>query len=191
MESTSHEKSSFNQDHLLIDHNIIDFKVYSASYLLCKNNENEKKLIEFISNKEKFKIESYDAHYKEISDFLTSKLEAMEKINLDDECFAEGENGIKKADENKNESPKSENSKKSKKSSNNSGKKMNKKNHKNNNKNVEITHEGKIEKPNMESIDLVDVVNIDVDKEIKEKELNKFFSNKTLLNSIIDEMKGK
>ena len=41
----------------------------------------------------------------------------------------------------------------------------------------------------MESIDLVDVINIDISKEIKEKESDKFFSNKFVISSIISEMK--
>ena len=84
MDHISHKKSSFNN--LLIDHNIIDFKYHSHDYLQNKNkkNENEKKLIEFISDNKIFKIKSYYEHQKEDFDFLNSKFETMEKINLDD-----------------------------------------------------------------------------------------------------------
>ena len=62
---------------------------------------------------------------------------------------------------------------------------------KNNKKNIILNHDGKIEKAKIENIDLIDVINLDIDKEIKEIESNKFFSNKNLLNSIINEMKEK
>ena len=61
----------------------------------------------------------------------------------------------------------------------------------NNSKNIIINHNGKVEKPKIESIDLISNINFDEIKEIKEKELIKFFSNKTLLLSIINEMSGK
>ena len=43
----------------------------------------------------------------------------------------------------------------------------------------------------MKSIDLEYDINLNINKGIKEKELNKFFSNKTLLTTIINEMKEK
>ena len=56
MDHILHEKSSFNN--LLIDHNIIDFKYHSHDYLQNKYkiDENEKKLIDFISDNKIFKI---------------------------------------------------------------------------------------------------------------------------------------
>ena len=52
-----------------------------------------------------------------------------------------------------------------------------------------VDHSGKVKKAKIENIDLVDVTNMDVDKEIKGKDLINFFSsNKTLLNSIVNEM---
>ena len=55
-----------------------------------------------------------------------------------------------------------------------------------------VNYNGKFGKPKIESIDLVDIINFEINNEIKEKELRKFFSSdKTLLNSIINEMKKK
>ena len=211
MESISHQKFSNKQNTLSIDHNFIDFKFYSDIYLFSKYkmDENEEKLFDFISDKEKLNINIYHNH--QISDFLFSKFKAMEKIDLDDECF-EGEIETRKININKNAFPKSKKFKNEKiinlpeKKTNNhnySPKKPRNKNNNNNyylhkksenknsNKNIIINHNGKVEKPKIESIDLISNINFDEIKEIKEKELVKFFSNKTLLLSIINEMSGK
>ena len=127
---------------------------------------------------------------KNFLDFLNSKLEAMEKINLDDECLFETEIETKKLNKNKNVLRKSKHLKSIKCS--NSTKKIKNSKNKSSNKNTIVSHNGKIEKAKIENIDSVDVTNLDVKKEIKEKDLNKFFSsNKTLLISILDEMKNK
>ena len=109
MDSVLHEKSSFNPKRLLIDHNIIDFKCRSYKHLLNRHeiDETEKKLLDFISNKKKFKIKSDYEHEKEDFDFLSSKLETMEKMSLDDECLVEGEIETKKINKNKNKPPNS------------------------------------------------------------------------------------
>ena len=199
MDSNPHEKSSFNPKHLLIDHNIIDFKYHSDKHLLNRHNidETEKKLLDFISNKNKFKIKSDYEHEKEDFDFLSSKLEAMEKMNLDDECLVEDEIETKKININKNKSPNSKYSK-DKKCNNSPTKKINTKNfspkeleNKSNNKNIIIDVNGKVGKLNVENIDLIDDINMDVDKEIKEKESNNFFSSKNTLILIINEIKNK
>ena len=216
MQSVPYKKPCYDSKQLLIDHNIIDFKFYADSQLRTKYipDENEKKLLDFISDKEKFKIKSFNDN--KILDFLNLKFKAMEKLNLDDEC-SEGEIETRKININKNVFPKpkhsnikkgskspkktikfknsfsskkSENSKSQKKTNKfknpHSSKKPGKKN---NNINIIINNEGKIAKSDMESIDLVDVINFDINKEIKEKESNKFFSNKFILSSIISEMK--
>ena len=192
MDSLSPKKSSFNN--LLIDHNIIDFKYDSHNHLnnLYKLDENEKKLLDFISDKKKFKIKSYYEHQKEDFDFLSTKFEAMEKINLDDECLVKGEIETKNTNINKKKSQKS----KDKTNFISSENKMNinnvsiQKSEKNiNNKNIVINANGKIEKTNIESIDLVDDINLDIEKELKEVKSNKFFSNKKTLILIINEMK--
>ena len=242
MQFISDEKSSFNPKHLLIDHNIIDFKFYSDSHLRCnyKLDENEKKLLDFISDKEKFKIKSFSEN--QIFDFLSSKFKAMEKMNLDDECF-EGEIEIRKINIDKKVFPKLKHSKikrgsyspkkrskfkntflpkkqenekdyntpkreikyqitlSPKKSEltkicNSPKKKLNilspkKSENKINNKNIIINANGKVSRSNLESIDLIDFINFDVYKEVKEKESNKFFSNKFILSSIINEMEDK
>ena len=194
MEFTSKEKSTYNQEHLLIDHNIIDYKFYSDNHIRNKYNidENGKK----ISNKEKFEIQSYDEH-KQICDFLSLKLEAMEKMNLDDECLIEDETEAKKINVDKNIFPKSEQPKSKndfnsqKKIIDNKGCSRKNPEHKNNNKNIIINRKGKVEKSKMENIDLVDDINLEVYKESKEKELYKFFSSKSSLISIINEMGDK
>ena len=193
MESSSNEKSTFNQKHLLIDHNIIDLKYHSDDFSNCKYklDENVKKLIDFISNKEKFKIKSFYEHQKEDLEFLRSKFETMEKMNFDDECFVEVENEAKKINKDENILQKEQlNSKNGIKISEN---KINVKNisNKNNNKNIVINVNGKVDRNIIENIDYVDIINLDVDEEIKEKEFNNFFSNKILLNSIINEIKGE
>ena len=131
-----------------------------------------------------------DENEQKLQDFLSSKLEAMEKINLCDDFFIEGEAEIKKDNLDKNDL-------KIRKSSNSPKKKI-KKIHskkkdesKKNNKNMIINHNGEIEKLKMESKDLVGVVNLNVVKEIKNTKLDQFFSNQNLLISIISEMKGK
>ena len=178
MKSIKHENSNCNQNLLSIDHNITDFKFYSHCHLCSK-----------------FKV---DENEKKFLDFVNSKLEAMEKINLDDECLLEDQIETRKINTDKKKLTKKEFSKR-KKYSNSVKKIKNKKNNsrktsknESNNKNMIVNHNGKVEKPKTENIDLVDVINFDVDKEIKEKELRKFFSSdKTLLNSIINEMKEK
>ena len=131
-----------------------------------------------------------DENEQKLQDFLSSKLEAMEKINLCDDFFIEGEAEIKKDNLDKNDL-------KIRKSSNSPKKKIKtihskKKNEsKKNNKNMIINHNGEIEKLKMESKDLVGVVNLNVVKEIKNTKLDQFFSNQNLLISIISEMKGK
>ena len=178
MKSITHINSNFNQNLLSIDYNIIDFKFHSNSHLSSKYkaDENEKKFV----------------------DFMNSKLEAMKKIILDDECLMEDEIETRKINTDKKLLPKKEDSKRIKDSDSikkiRNKKNNSRKNSKNesNNKNMIVNHNGKVEKPKTENIDLVDVINFDVDKEIKEKELRKFFSSdKTLLNSIINEMKEK
>ena len=129
---------------------------------------------------------------------MNSKLEAMEKINLEDECLLEDQIETRKINTDKKKLTKKEFSKR-KKYSNSVKKIKNKKNNsrktsknESNNKNMVVNHNGKVENLKIENIDLVDVINFDVDNEIKEKELRKFFSSdKTLLNSIINEMKEK
>lgn len=194
MEPVPQGNSSFNPKNLLIDH-IIDFKCHSENNLITNQiNEEEQKILNFISDKEKFKIKSFDEHHKEVVDFLSSKLKAVEKMNLDDECSV-GEIEIRKIEIDKDVFPKSEHVKRKK--YNFFVEKIKKKNsrknsrNKNNKKNIILNHDGKIEKAKIENIDLIDDINLDIEKEIKEIESNKFFSNKNLLNSIINEMKEK
>ena len=178
MKSITHENSNCNQNLLSIDHNITDFKFYSHCHL-----------------RSKFKV---DENEKKFLDFVNSKLEAMEKINLDDESLLEDQIETRKVNTDKKLLPKTEDSKR-KKYSNSVKKIKNKKNNsrktsknESNNKNMVVNHNGKVENLKIENIDLVDVINFDVDNEIKEKELRKFFSSeKTLLDSIINEMKEK
>ena len=171
MEQVFHEKFSFNPKQ----------KTY--------NNIGKKKNLD--NNYNKYEI---DENEKKLLDFWSSKLEAMEKMNLDDEYFIEGEIETRKFNLDKKEFPKSEHSK-SRKSSNSPKKRKIKKNHsrkkteiKKNNKNMIINHDGKIEKTKMKRKDLIDII---VLKEIKEKEISQFFSDKNLLNSIINEMKDE
>ena len=105
MEHVLHKKFSFNSSDLLIDH-IIDVKFYSDNHLSKKleKDEDEQKIINFISDKEKFKLKPY-YNQIEVIDFLSSKLRAMEKMDLDDECF-EGEVETRKIDIDKNVFPK-------------------------------------------------------------------------------------
>ena len=170
MESVSYANSYFNPRQNA--HNNIVNNLDNHLHSIIKIDENEKKLL----------------------DFLNSKLEAMEKIDLDDECFVEGETEIKNVNLEKNLIRKSKHSK-SEKSYNSPNKKKNKRNqsrkkseNKSNNQNMIIKHNGKIEKYKMESNELSDVINLDIDKEVKKKELNQFFSNQNLLNSIINLM---
>ena len=171
MNSVSRRKSSFYPKQNV--YNISDDKLNLDNHLFneYKIDENEKKLL----------------------DFWNSKLEAFEKMNLDDECLIEGETEIKKADFDRNIIPKSE-----QKNNNSPYKKKAKKSHskkksenKVNNKNMIINHKGEIKKVKMESNDLGDVINLSISKELKKNDLVQFFSNQTLLNSIINEMKGK
>ena len=190
MKSAFHKKSSFN--HLLIVH-IIDFKFHSDYYLFRKHkkDENEQKLLHFISDKEKFKIKPY-YDLNEVYDFLSTKYKAMETIDLDDECCSEGKIETRKININKNIFPKSKHSKNIK-SSVSPKNKINQNNSKNksNNKNIIINKNGKIEKSSMKSIDLIDENNFEISKEINESELDQLFSDKALLTSIINEMKGE
>ena len=154
MEHNSRRKSSFYPKHLLNEHKMIEPKNQIDNNLLNK-----------------YKI---DESEKKLQEFFNSKLEALEKINLDDECFTEDVIETKKISPDKNISPKSEHSKNRK--SSNSQKKKTKKNHsrkksenKNNNKNMIIHHDGTIEKNKMESKDLVNVINFDNNKELKKR----------------------
>ena len=154
MEHKSRRKSSFYPKHLLNEHKIIESKNNLDNNLLSK-----------------YKIDDSE---KKLQDFWKSKLEAMEKIYLDDECFAEDEIETKKINQAKNIFPKSEHS--TNRKSSNSPKKKTKKNHsrkksenKNNNKNMIIHHDGTIEKNKMESKDLVNVINFDNNKELKKR----------------------
>ena len=105
MKSFFHKKSSFYPKHLFIDH-VIDFKYHSdiPSFIQRKKDENEQKLLDFISDKEKFKIKPY-YNQEETIDFLSSKLKAMEKMNLDDYCVI-GKTETRKIDIDKNVFPK-------------------------------------------------------------------------------------
>ena len=189
MEHVLHKKFSFNSSDLLIDH-IIDVKFCSDNHLSKKleKDEDEQKIINFISDKEKFKIKPY-YNQIEVIDFLSSKLRAMGKMDLDDECF-EGKVEIRKIDIDKNVFPKSKNLKNKKGSTSPKNKYSGEKpKNKTINKNVKINANGKIKKTNIKSIGLLSDLNFEINNEIKEQELNDFFSNKTLLVSIINEMK--
>ena len=182
MDSLSNEKSSIKQTNLLSNHNVIDSKFYSNTHLRSKFkiDDCEKKLLKFISDKEKFKIKIYEEDQFLV--FLNSKLVAMEKIDLDDECL-DGEIKTKKINIDKKEFPKQKHSK--------SEKKIYFPKREANKKNVIINRNGKVEKSEIECFNLDDDIKYVVDREIKKKELSKFFSDKTLLNSIINEMKDK
>ena len=71
MKSITNEESNFNPNLLLTENNIIDFKSYSDNLL-----------------RNRYKI---DENEKKFQDFINSKLEAMEKINLDDESLIESQ----------------------------------------------------------------------------------------------------
>ena len=194
MKSDFHKTCSFNPKYLLIDR-IINFKYNSVipSFINHEKDENEKKIFDFISDKKKFEIKSNNDQ-NEIYDFLISKYNAMETIKLDDECFLEIETK-KNIDENVPPTSKLE---KNKKGSISQKKRTNKKNHsrkkskkKNTNKNIVLNVNGKIDKSRMKNIDFIDDVNFDVKKEIKQKEINNFYSDKSLFNTIINEIKGK
>ena len=178
MKAVLNKRASFNSNDLLIDH-IINVTYYSDNHLSNKNkkDEDEQKIIDFISDKNKFKIKPY-YNQLEVVDFLSSKLKAMEKMNLDDEC-SEGKVEIRKIDIDKNVFPKSKHSK-DKKSSNFPEKT---KNHKKNSR-----RKSKNKKSDKESDSLEDI-NLTINKDKKEKELSNFFSDKSLLVSIINEMK--
>ena len=180
MEPVFNKRVSFNSNDLLIDHTI-DVKYYSDNHLSNKRkkDENEQKIIDFISDKNKFKIKPY-YNQIEVVDFLSSKLRAMEKMDLDDEC-SEGKVETRKIDIDKNIFPKSKHSKDKKNS--NSPEKT--KNHEKNSR-----RKSKNKKTNKES-DLFDDINLTTNKyeKEKEKELSNFFSDKSLLVSIINEMK--
>ena len=118
----------------------------------------------------------------------------MEKMNLDDESCVEGEIETRKINIDKSIFPKSKHSK-NKKDGVSPRKKINKKKNSeknseniNNNKNIIVNANGKIEKLNMKDINLTEAIHSDFGKEIKDKELNQFFSDKTLLDSILSEM---
>ena len=198
MKSISHKKSCFYPNHLLIEH-IIDFK-YHSDIPSCKKHikdENEQKLFEFISDIEKFKVKPF-YNENEVYDFLSSKLKAMEKMHLDDECCLEGKIETRKINIDKKFFPKPKIPKNRKFSFSPKKLKINIKKQskkkwisKSNSKNIIIKVSGKVEKPSMKSIDLEDFINIDNNKEIKIGELYQFFSNKKLLTSILDEMEKK
>ena len=183
MESNLHKISAFHLNHLLIDHTINDFEFHSA----IEVDGNEKKVFDFISDKINTKKQNYDQ--KEIYAFLNSKLKLMEKMNLDDECCLEGKIEIKKVDIDKNIFPKSHHPKNIK--NNISPRKKNikaqspKKSGNKNNKFIIINDNGKIEKPNSIENNLI---NLNVSKERQKKELINFFSDKTILDSLINEM---
>ena len=185
MNCVSHKRFSFNPDDLLIDHTI-DVKFNSDIHLSNKHlkDENEQKLLYFISDKEKFNIKPYYSHVETV-DFLSSKLRAMENMDLDDEC-SEGKIETKKINIDKSVFPKSKHSENKKCSSPKKKHSKEKSNNKKNNKNIVVNADGKVEQS---KIDLLDDSNLDFNKEIKKKELNYFFSSKTLLISIINEMK--
>ena len=113
----------------------------------------------------------------------------MEKMNLDDECCLEGKIEIKKVYIDKNIFPKSHHSKNIK--NNISPRKKNikaqspKKSGNKNNKFIIINDNGKIEKPNSIENNLI---NLNISKERQKKELINFFSDKTILDSLINEM---
>ena len=126
---------------------------------------------------------------------MNSKLEAMKKINLDDECLVKDEIEKRKMNNCKNLQPKSKYKKNKEgiistnevKNKNNSKKNSKKKS---NDKNMIVNH--KVEKTEIESIDLIDVINFNVNKELKKIDLDNFFSsNKALLISFIKEIKDK
>ena len=196
MKSGFNKKSYFNRNHLLIVH-IIDFKYLSDNLLLKKrkNDENEQKLLDFISDKEKFKIKPFYDH-KEVIDFLSSKLKAMERMDLDDSCI-EGKIEIRKIDIDKNIFPKFKQLKNKKNTISHKKRrddqKHSSKNSKNksNNKNIIINVNGKIERSSMKSMDLVKDISFRINKEKKVTDLEQLFSGKTLLTTIINEIKGK
>ena len=196
MKSGFNKKSYFHQNHLLIVH-IIDFKYLSDNLLLKKrkNDENEQKLLDFISDKEKFQIKSYYDH-KEVIDFLSFKLKAMKRLDLDDFCI-EGKIEIKKIDINKISFPKFKHLKIKKytispKKRRDEQKYLSKNSkNKSNNKNIIINVNGKIERSSMKSMDLVKDISFRINKEKKVTDLDQLFSGKTLLTTIINEIKGK
>ena len=186
MDSVSEENTSSHQK---LDHNNINVIDHCENQFFNKNkrDENEQKLIDFISNKEKLKIKSYFEDYNEVCDFLSSKYKAMEKMNLDDEFLIENNTETKNSDVNKNK--KTNFTQKKIKSKKNSSRKKSKS--KDSDKNMIIDSTGKVIKPSMKSINSVDIINFNNDKKIKEKELCRFFSNSTLLDSIVREMNNK
>ena len=195
MEPFSYTKPSFKT--ILIDHNIIDFEYHYDIHLSnkLKIDENEKKLFDFISDEKESKIGPYYGQ-KEIYNFLNSKLKVMEKMNLNDECCFEGKIETRKINVDKNVFPKSKQSK-STNCSNSPRKKINIKSHSpkkfwnKNNKFIIIDVNGKIEKSKNFEKDEVNDANSNSKKKRKEKEMLNFFSDKTLLDSIINEMKDK
>ena len=136
-----------------------------------------------------------DENEKKLLDFFSSKFVAMEKIILEDDYFVEEEIKTKKVKTDKNLFPISEHSK-SRKSCDFANKRKTKKKHsrkkfhnRNNNENIIVNANGKIGKPKIENFDLVDIINYDVEAETKKKKFSQFFSNKTILTSILNEMK--
>ena len=196
MESPVYDKSVYNQKNLLIDHNINNFQYHSDNHLNCKYNieENGKKPNGFFSDKEKLKISSYYGQ-KEIYDFLRSKIIAMEKMNLDDKCEI-GKIETRKINIDKDFFPKPKNGKNKngstspKKKSN--GKKNSPKKPKNKTKKNIETSDNKVEISKiLKKNDLIDGCTSYANKELKQKKIEDFFSDKFLLESIIDEMKDK
>ena len=136
-----------------------------------------------------------DENEKKLLDFFSSKFIAMEKIILEDDYLVEEEIETKKVKTDKNLFTKLEYSK-SRKSCDLANKRKKKKRHsrkkfhnKNNNENIIVNADGKIGKPKIENFDLVDIVDYDVEAETKKTKFSHFFSNQTLLTSILNEMK--
>ena len=155
-------------------------KINYNNALTCLEKNDEKR----IKRAEELEKEFYKVKYNENKYLMEEKLSnkyknrnkekslnAIDSFNPD--VDKSDENSIKKIKKKKKHSRKSPENKK-------------------NVKNMIVNYKGKVEKTNIESIDLVDVINLDVEKETKKKDLKLFFSsNKALLNSIISEMNDK
>ena len=120
----------------------------------------------------------------------------MERMDLDDSCI-EGKIEIRKIDIDKNIFPKFKQLKNKKNTispkKRRDDQKHSSKNSKNksNNKNIIINVNGKIERSSMKSMDLVKDISFRINKEKKVTDLDQLFSGKTLLTTIINEIKGK
>ena len=166
MKTDFHKKYFYNPNELLIDHNIIDYSYHYEICLFNKNqkDENEQKLFDLIPDKKKLKIKQYNDE-KEFFNCSSSKHNVMDKVDLDDKRCLEGKIETKKIEINKKMFPKSMHSK-DKKDNISPKKKTNKKKH------------SKQKSKNKSKIKKI-------------KELNQFFSSKTLLISILNEMEEK